>query len=239
MDTQIFGCQIGYHNSRCHFVSNMIFESKTSPIFEYAKTHEFIYSVASQMIFEDLKCVSASWKNFGIMVGIDNKNIKKIQENSKKTDCFSEVIETWLGGNQENVTREKLAHAVRVAGNEGLACDILADRQFKLTLPYLLKKLRPMMSTYNILGNQLELKSSDIRNWEVVRIDVDYCMNEVVMKWFENKESKPSMEVLKDALEFINEFGLYQDLKKKYEGKNCCIIRFYFKQELFQLAFIS
>ena len=204
-------------------------------MFEYASTHKFIVSVASQMIYEDLKKVAANWENFGTMVDVDTEAIK---ENSKKTaDCFKEVIKSWLNGSQENVTKKKLAKAVEVAGNKGLAGDILADPQFVPNLPYLLKKLHSMRSKYNVLGSQLGVPSSHIRTLELVRVDVEYCMNEVVMKWFENENSKPSMEVLKEALKYINQFGLYQDLEKKYKGKNFCTLNF--KEAFFQLAFIS
>ena len=175
------------------------------------------------MIYEDLRELAAEWEDFGYLVGIDDSVIKEIRaSNSNRTNCFNKVIITWLKRSSETVTKENLAKAIKAAGNEELAHDILGDTQLKLSFPYLKKKLNPMRSKYNILGSQLGINHYDICAWEVVRCDVSHCMNVVIQKWFEirNEDFKPSMSVLKEALENIGKCGLYSDLEQKYQGKS-------------------
>jgi len=171
------------------------------------------------MVYEDLKKIAAKWDEFGYQVGIEPDEVEVIRANSKQMNCFNEVIKYWLKGDKDKVTREKLAHAVEVAGNSNLARDIRKDPCLKFTFVYLKKKLKGMAHC-RILGSQLGVDSSAIKNWDTVRCDVFYFMNEVVMKWFEteSEEFKPSMKVLKEALDCINEVGLRQNLEEKYKG---------------------
>jgi len=155
-------------------------------------------------------------------VGINFEELKTMKQSvSSGQDCFTQVILGWLNGRQEEVTREKLAHAVEVVGNKRLARNIRMDPSLQFTLPYLRKLLEPVKHRYNVLGCQLGLEYSEIKKFEVVRCDVGLLMSMVVRKWFELEgDFKPSMKLLKETLHNIDQVGLAQTLEVKYAGKH-------------------
>ncbi len=74
---------------------------------------------------KDLKPICSKWEEFGLNLGIPFDQLQKIRNNvagrGALTDfCFSRVIDAWLTGKRENVTKEFLVEAIKGVGGFGV-----------------------------------------------------------------------------------------------------------------------
>ena len=77
------------------------------------------------VLVKDVKSICAKWEEFGVQLGIPFGDLQKIGRNVSGRGalvdfCFNRVIDAWLTGKKENVSKEFLVEAIRGVGGHGV-----------------------------------------------------------------------------------------------------------------------
>ena len=91
------------------------------------KHHELNEPPTLRQAFMILLSKSGLWRNIGVLLGLDNERLGKIdtEYRGKSDDCLREMIDLWLKQVDPKPTRKALAEAVEVF-DQGLAKQILS-----------------------------------------------------------------------------------------------------------------
>ena len=165
----------------------------------------------AQLLYDHLNKDFYKWRFFGDSLGFSKDQLDKIGAKITEVDdiinyCYVTVLEKWLIGEKDVLSKEVLVEALKVGGNPLLAANIANDSSFDLTMPYLCKKLRPLKYCYKEYGLLLGLDLPDYTHLEKIRHDIPgLYMTMVIMLWFEKTgENCPSKKSLNKALLGIN-----------------------------------
>ena len=133
--------------------------------------------------------------------------------------CYLTVLEKWLTGEKDNLTKELLVEALKLEGNLLLAESISNDSCFEFTMPNLCKKLRPLKYCYKEYSLLLGLDLPDYTHLKkIVHDSSGLYMTMVIMLWFEKTgKDDPSKKLLNNALQKINEPELAAKLDKELQ----------------------
>ena len=82
------------------------------------------------VLVKDLNTISTKWEQFGVILGVPFNELTRIRNNVSGRDsltefCFNRVIDAWLSGKKEYLTKEFLVEAIRgVGGFSVLAAEV-------------------------------------------------------------------------------------------------------------------
>ena len=183
------------------------------------------YLTGTKLLCDHLIDVSYKWEHFGLEIDFSMDELDKIRHNITGLNdivdyCYLTVLEKWLTGEKDNLTKELLVETLKSEDNLLLAESISNDSCFDLTMRYLCKKLRPLKYCYKDYGLRLGLDLPDYTHLEkIVHDSSGLYMTMVIMLWFEKTgEDGPSKILLSNALQKIDEPELAAKLDKEFEG---------------------
>jgi len=194
------------------------------------------------MLCEDLKDISRKWESFSAELGFTYERQEKIRKNIERLEdvvdyCYFTVLEKWITGEKDSLTKKHLVDALVSMGNPCLAESIWEDLGFKLDLRYLSKKLEPIKYDFMAYGALLELY---LPNYDLLTTVMDQYQENglrmvvVIIQWLGMEAGNfPSKEKLMGCLLEMEKDELAEELEKKYEGNyqfNNLIWIFYVKQ---------
>ncbi|XP_019864475.1 PREDICTED: uncharacterized protein LOC109593816 isoform X2 [Amphimedon queenslandica] len=180
-------------------------------------------------LYRQLSPVAADWKVFGVQLGLELAELKKLEETSNKTSqaCFQEMLSYWMENDGPHKWKE-IFESLGCIHETGLAKKLrgcfAAEAQVELDLVDLTRELSKVEYCWSRFGTFLRVPRHKLKSIEGKKSNEEY-LHDVIDMWCDKCEcdyiNLDRLEDVYSALEHISQSRRARELKAYFTaGRN-------------------